>query len=74
MKDKDNENENNVSPIRVNKKLITKRVMVDRDNIVNKQQEVNKSERVVTKLDKRQPLRISFVTRTLNITIELVEF
>ena len=74
MKDKDNENENNVSPIRVNKKLITKRVMVDRDNIVNKQQEVNKSERVVTKLDKRQPLRISFVTKTLNITIELVEF
>ena len=64
----------NVSPIRVNKKLITKRVMVDRDNIVNKQQEVNKSERVVTKLDKRQPLRISFVTKTLNITIELVEF
>ena len=74
MKDKDNENENNVSPIRVNKKLITKRVMVDRDNIVNKQQEVNKSERVVTELDKRQPLRIAFVTRTLNITIELVEF
>ena len=63
-----------MSPIRVNKKLITKRVMVDGNNIVNKQQEVNKSERVVTKLDKRQPLRISFVTRTLNTTIELVEF
>ena len=50
----------NVSPIRVNKKLITKRVMVDRDNIVNKQQEVNKSERVVIKLDKRQPLKNIF--------------